>query len=142
MDSLKMPAMIDKTDLRKMKKAEIIEEYDRNQLVWRRFCVSVAQELSPSKDPDYQEMKMVLDKIQDVLMVRLSKQEKEIQELRADLEERRKWQKPGRPSLDPEVVKRIRELKAEGLSIRAIVNELKEEGIQVSKGSVWNTIKE
>ena len=153
MDTSKINDMtVEIPEIRKMKKAEIVDLFDKTQTKWIAFLMRQMKEYdqkinelreSVLSHPEHAALKKDYERLvvqKDEITRQRDSALKKVDELKEQLKQQSQWKKPGRRSLDPYIADRIRELKAEGLSIRKIVEALKNEGLKASKGSVWNVI--
>ena len=104
--------VVDVTELSGLSKNEIIDLFDETQRKLIRFCMDLKKDYD-RKIRDMQENPDLIP-VPDVVYP---------------------WKKPGRPELSDNVKKRVRELRAQGLSIRAIADR-----IGISRGAVHKIV--
>lgn len=138
-------------DVKKLKKAEIIKLFEEKQNLWIKYLIQVEQKHKAELDavsenlfshPDY----LALKKRNDHLIAERDEAVRQRDRAREKVESLKdqsgSWRKAGRKPLDPAVADRIVELRATGLSIRKIVEQLADEGMKASKGYVWNILND
>lgn len=138
-------------ELKKLKKAEIVRLFEEKQNLWIKYLIQVEQKHKAELDavgenlfshPDYLALKERHDHLiieRDEAVRQRDRAKEKAESLR---DQSGSWKKAGRKPLDPAVADRIRELRATGLSIRKIIDELADEGMKASKGYVWNVLND
>lgn len=137
--------------VKRMKKAEILRLFEEKQNLWIKYLIQVGQKHKAELDavgenlfshPDY----LALKERHDHLIIERDEAVRQRDRAKAKAESLKdqsgSWKKAGRKPLDPAVADRIVELRATGLSIRKIVDQLADEGMKASKGYVWNVLND
>lgn len=110
--------IVDITELESLKKPEIIAVFDETQRKLIKYCLDLKADYNKKLKELQDEYRLHPENVP---------QQDNLNEW--------KWKKPGRPSLSEDVVRRVRELRAQGLSVRAIGDR-----IGISRSSVSNII--